>query len=151
MRIPHSSAIVKGIAEGTIEWETDPDFGYKVAAHVPGIEAADMHILQPRLLYDEQGRADEYARWVARLKARARRVPVQVPEPRRANRGVGRLERRAMADDVPVKLAVQRTARGLEAAVNAHEPDSTAAASRPTSPSATTSCGRCSPAPTAPS
>ncbi len=26
--IPHSSAIVKGIAEGTIEWETDPDFGY---------------------------------------------------------------------------------------------------------------------------
>lgn len=31
-----------------------------------------------------------------------------------------------MADDVPVKLAVQRTARGLEAAVNAHEPDATA-------------------------
>jgi len=33
-----------------------------------------------------------------------------------------------MADDVPVKLAVQRTARGLEAAVNAH--DSGAAARR---------------------
>ncbi len=31
-----------------------------------------------------------------------------------------------MADDVPVKLAVQRTARGLEAAVNAHEHDPTA-------------------------
>jgi len=31
-----------------------------------------------------------------------------------------------VADDVPVKLAVQRTARGLEAAVNAHQPDSTA-------------------------
>jgi hypothetical protein len=31
-----------------------------------------------------------------------------------------------MADDVPVKLAVQRTARGLEAAVNAHEQDATA-------------------------
>lgn len=31
-----------------------------------------------------------------------------------------------MADDVPVKLAVQRTARGLEAAVNAHEQDPTA-------------------------
>ena len=29
--IPHSSAIVKGIAEGTIEWEADPDFGYCVA------------------------------------------------------------------------------------------------------------------------
>ena len=31
-----------------------------------------------------------------------------------------------MADDVPVKLAVQRTARALEAAVNAHDEDATA-------------------------
>ena len=31
-----------------------------------------------------------------------------------------------MADDVPVKLAVQRAARGLEAAVNANDPDATA-------------------------
>ena len=31
IKIPHSSAIVKGIAEGTIEWEDDPDFGYQVA------------------------------------------------------------------------------------------------------------------------
>jgi hypothetical protein len=31
-----------------------------------------------------------------------------------------------MADDVSVKLAVQRTARGLEAAVNAHAADPTA-------------------------
>ncbi len=68
MRIPHSSAIVKGIAEGKIEWETDPDFGYKVASQVPGIDAADGLILQPRLLYAEQGRGDEYARWVERLK-----------------------------------------------------------------------------------
>src|SRR5690606_40072550 len=29
--IPDSSAIVQGIVEGTIEWETDPDFGYQVA------------------------------------------------------------------------------------------------------------------------
>src|SRR6266480_4734633 len=28
VRIKHSSAVVKGIAEGTIEWERDPDFGY---------------------------------------------------------------------------------------------------------------------------
>jgi phosphoenolpyruvate carboxykinase (ATP) len=69
VRIPHSSAIVKGIAEGTIEWEADPDFGYKVAKRVPGIDAEDLPILQPRLLYAEQGRSDEYDRWVARLKA----------------------------------------------------------------------------------
>ena len=31
-----------------------------------------------------------------------------------------------MADDIPVKLAVQRTARGLEAAVNAHDSEATA-------------------------
>jgi phosphoenolpyruvate carboxykinase (ATP) len=67
--IPHSSAIVKGIAEGTIEWEADPDFGYLVAGHVPGIDAADIDILQPRRLYAEQGRADEYADRVQRLKA----------------------------------------------------------------------------------
>ena len=68
VRIPHSSAIVKGIAEGTIEWETDPDFGYKVASRVPGIDEADRMILQPRLLYAEQGRAEEYDAFVERLK-----------------------------------------------------------------------------------
>src|SRR3954449_2644488 len=31
VRIAHSSAIVKSLAEGTVEWERDPDFGYEVA------------------------------------------------------------------------------------------------------------------------
>src|SRR5438034_1951512 len=67
VRIKHSSAIVKGIAEGTIEWQRDPDFGYLVASAVPGID--DGEILQPRRLYEEQGRADEYAALVERFKA----------------------------------------------------------------------------------
>ena len=67
VRIPHSSAIVKGIAEGTIEWETDPDFGYLVAAAVPGID--DIELLQPKRLYERTGRAAEYAEIVAGLKA----------------------------------------------------------------------------------
>ena len=67
VRIKHSSAIVKGIAEGTIEWERDPDFGYFVASAVPGIE--DVDVLQPRRLYAEQGREDEYAALVERFKA----------------------------------------------------------------------------------
>jgi phosphoenolpyruvate carboxykinase (ATP) len=67
VRIKHSSAIVKGIAEGTIEWERDPDFGYFVASSVPGIDELD--VLQPRRLYDEQGRADEYRALVERFKA----------------------------------------------------------------------------------
>jgi hypothetical protein len=36
-----------------------------------------------------------------------------------------------MADDVPVKLAVQRTARALEAAVNAHDEDAAAGSVSP--------------------
>src|SRR6266508_3965848 len=69
VKIPHSSAIVKGIAEGTIEWERDPDFGYHVAAHVPGIDEADLVVLQPRRLYERRGREDEYRSLVERFKA----------------------------------------------------------------------------------
>src|SRR5437763_684087 len=54
--IPHSSAIVKAIAEGTIEWQIDPDFGYQVASRVPGIEESDLDILQPRRLSEADGR-----------------------------------------------------------------------------------------------
>jgi phosphoenolpyruvate carboxykinase (ATP) len=67
VRIKHSSAIVKGIAEGTIEWQDDPDFGYQIARHVPGIEGEDEAVLRPRELYETQGRADEYAAQVERL------------------------------------------------------------------------------------
>ena len=69
VKIPHSSAIVKGIAEGTIEWQRDPDFGYFVASHVPGIDEADADVLQPRRLYEQQGREDEYRAFVERFKA----------------------------------------------------------------------------------
>jgi phosphoenolpyruvate carboxykinase (ATP) len=64
--IPYSSAIVQGIVEGTIEWTEDPDFGYEVAASVPGVD--DIEILQPRRLYARQGRTGEYDAMVARLK-----------------------------------------------------------------------------------
>jgi phosphoenolpyruvate carboxykinase (ATP) len=67
VRIKHSSAIVKGIAEGTIEWERDPDFGYLVATAVRGID--DEEVLQPRKLYERTGRAAEYRAHVDRLKA----------------------------------------------------------------------------------
>jgi len=65
--IMHSSACVKGIADGTIEWETDPDFGYQVAVSVPGLD--DEEVLQPRKLYERTGRRDEYQKWVTRLKS----------------------------------------------------------------------------------
>jgi phosphoenolpyruvate carboxykinase (ATP) len=68
VRIPHSSAIVKAIAERTIDWEEDPDFGYLVARGVPGVDSSDHGILRPRELYSSQGRGEEYERHVERLK-----------------------------------------------------------------------------------
>ncbi|HEY7547054.1 MAG TPA: phosphoenolpyruvate carboxykinase [Blastocatellia bacterium] len=72
VRIQHSSAIVKGIAEGTIEWDEDPDFGYLVATNVPGLGREDGDILQPRRLYESQARMDEYREIVERLKSERR-------------------------------------------------------------------------------
>ena len=70
VEIRHSSAIVKAIAEGTITWEDDPDFGYSVAASVPGID--DAELLQPRTLYERTGRSEEYRRTVETMKAERR-------------------------------------------------------------------------------
>ena len=66
LTIEYSSAIVKAIAEGTIAWTNDPDFGYEVAAGVPGVD--DVEVLQPQRLYQRTGRGDEYRGWVQRLK-----------------------------------------------------------------------------------
>jgi phosphoenolpyruvate carboxykinase (ATP) len=79
VRIPHSSAIVKGIAEGTISWERDPDFGYEVASAVPGIDASDIEVLQPRRLYERLGRADEYRGLVERFRAERREYLAKFP------------------------------------------------------------------------
>jgi phosphoenolpyruvate carboxykinase (ATP) len=61
-----SGAIVAAIAAGTIEWDEDLDFGYGVAVSVPGVD--DARLLQPRRLYEEQGRSDEHAGIVAALQ-----------------------------------------------------------------------------------
>ena len=66
VKIPHTSACVKAIAEGTITWEDDEDFGYQIASSVPGFD--DIELLQPKRLYRSQGRSDEYQELVARLK-----------------------------------------------------------------------------------
>jgi phosphoenolpyruvate carboxykinase (ATP) len=66
IKIPHSSAVVKAIAEQTIKWDEDGDFGYEVAADVPGID--DPELLQPRRLYERTGRMDEYQAFVERFK-----------------------------------------------------------------------------------
>lgn len=73
-----SAAIVAAIAAGTIEWEIDPDFGYLVATSVPGID--DFHVLRPRLLYESQGRGDEYNQLVEELHADRRAHMAKYPD-----------------------------------------------------------------------
>jgi phosphoenolpyruvate carboxykinase (ATP) len=68
--IHDSSAIVRAIAEGTVTWERDPDFGYEVASRVPGLDSPEL--LQPRRLYEQQGRLDEYRALVERLRRERR-------------------------------------------------------------------------------
>ena len=66
VKIPHTSACVKGIAEQTIAFDEDPDFHYQVATDVPDLD--DPELLRPFLLYEREGRVDEYRGIVERLK-----------------------------------------------------------------------------------
>ncbi len=66
IEISHSSAVVAGIVGGTIEWVLDREFGYEVAAAVPGID--DEELLQPSKLYQRLDRMDEYESVAARLQ-----------------------------------------------------------------------------------
>jgi phosphoenolpyruvate carboxykinase (ATP) len=82
VKIPHTSACVKGIAEQTIGWTQDDDFGYLVADSVPGLD--DVELLQPRRLYERQGRLRDYRDLVEPLKAervaRLEEFPELTPE-----------------------------------------------------------------------
>jgi phosphoenolpyruvate carboxykinase (ATP) len=66
VKIPHTSACVLGIAERSIVFEEDPDFRYQVATEVPGFD--DPELLRPVLLYEREGRIEEYRDMVERLK-----------------------------------------------------------------------------------
>ena len=57
---------IDSIAEQSIVFEEDPDFGYQVASSVPGLD--DPEKLQPRRLYEAQGRSEDYDAIVERLK-----------------------------------------------------------------------------------
>jgi len=82
VKIPHTSACVAGIAEGSISWTEDDDFGYQVAVSVPGFD--DAELLRPITLYEREGRTQEYRDMVERLKAdrvaRLEEFPELTPE-----------------------------------------------------------------------
>jgi phosphoenolpyruvate carboxykinase (ATP) len=54
---------------GTVTWETDPDFGYDVAASVPGVEPPQDGLLMPRFLYTRADRVYEHAATVPLVRA----------------------------------------------------------------------------------
>ena len=60
VRIGDSSAILEAVMLDSVQWKEDPQFGYEIAAHVPGVEDEDL--LQPERLYLKQGRETEYLR-----------------------------------------------------------------------------------------
>jgi hypothetical protein len=66
----HATAIVDAIGAGAIEWEVDPDFRYRVAPEVPGIEGRERFVLIPRFLYSRSDRVYEYAALVPQIKQR---------------------------------------------------------------------------------
>ena len=63
---------MRAIAEGGLEWFTDPDFGYQLPVRVPGIAPEDEDLLYPRERFEALGRLDDYRSWVERLKAERR-------------------------------------------------------------------------------
>jgi phosphoenolpyruvate carboxykinase (ATP) len=70
--------VLKAIAEESIKWDGDADFGYEVAVEVPGIDDPDL--LEPRRLYERQGRMDEYAAFVERFKRERLETLGQLPD-----------------------------------------------------------------------
>jgi len=78
IKIPVSSSIVQAIAENTIKWTDEPEFGYEVAEDVPGVD--DVELLQPWRLYERTGRSDEYKGFVERFRGERREVLAGFPE-----------------------------------------------------------------------
>lgn len=66
------SAVVDAALAGEVEWERDPDFGYEVAAVVPGVGPPDDGLLLPRLLYTRADRVYEHAAIVPRVRDEVR-------------------------------------------------------------------------------
>ncbi len=64
------STVLKADVAGAVRWERDPDFGYEVAAMVPGVEAPAADALLPRLLYGHHDRVYEHAEHVAETRER---------------------------------------------------------------------------------
>ena len=69
VKIRHSSAMLETMLRDEIVWKEDPDFGYLIADidhpdNAPLLEKVPKEILNPVVLFEEQGRMDVYRAWV---------------------------------------------------------------------------------------
>ncbi len=69
VKIPHSSAMLEAMLRDEIVWKEDPDFGYLIVdiddpANARLMEKVPKEILNPIVLFEEQGRMDVYRGWV---------------------------------------------------------------------------------------
>ena len=74
VKIRHSSAMLEAMLTEQVVWTVDPDFGYEIVdvdhpANAELLKKVPVEILNPIRLYQAQGRTDEYAEWVAKMKA----------------------------------------------------------------------------------
>lgn len=67
-RIPFSCSLglVQAVVDGTVEWDSANELGLNVAARAPHVD--DVELLQPRRLYESQGRMAEYRDRVERMR-----------------------------------------------------------------------------------
>jgi phosphoenolpyruvate carboxykinase (ATP) len=77
IRFEDAFAIVEAIADGSIAWEGEGDLGADIAREVPGVD--DIELLQPRRLYERQGRLDEYHERVRLLGIERRILLTSLP------------------------------------------------------------------------
>jgi phosphoenolpyruvate carboxykinase (ATP) len=77
VKIAHSSAMLEAMLQGDIRWKLDPDFGYEIPdteapENVALMSKVPREILNPKLLYEQQGRLSEYSAWVDKVKEERR-------------------------------------------------------------------------------
>ena len=96
--------VLDAAAEGAVDWEDDPDFGYELPMDLPGLEVPERRVLVPRFLYARTDRVYDYAAMVpARQRERAARLAA-VP-------GLGAAIARAPGIGLPERRPPARPAR----------------------------------------
>jgi phosphoenolpyruvate carboxykinase (ATP) len=77
VKIKHSSSMLEAMLRDDIVWKEDPDFGYLIVDidhpdNAPLMEKVPKEILNPIVLFQEQGRMDVYRAWVKMMLTQRR-------------------------------------------------------------------------------